>query len=297
MRIGVGLPTTIPGVPASLTLDWARRADAGPFATLATLDRLVYDSLDSLIALAAVAAVTTRIRIATNILVSPLYTPAALAKAAASLDTLSGGRFTLGIAVGARKEDYDAAGVSYSTRGRRLVEQLDSLHDLWEEAQQGPHTERPVGPALLLGGTSDQVFARVARYADGYAHGGGPPRAFARAAARACAAWEDLGRVGAPLLWGQAYFALGEERAEAGRAYLREYYAFTGPYAERIAVGLLTTPQAIVQLVRGYEDAGCDELILYPAVADLAQLDRLAEVIARLVDAETRQTASAGRVS
>jgi alkanesulfonate monooxygenase SsuD/methylene tetrahydromethanopterin reductase-like flavin-dependent oxidoreductase (luciferase family) len=297
MRIGVGLPSTIPGAPASLTLDWARRADAGPFATLATLDRLVYDSLDPLIALAAVAAVTTRIRIATNILVSPLYAPIPLAKAAASLDALSDGRFTLGIAVGARKEDYNAAGVSYSTRGRRLVEQLDSLRDLWEEAQQGPHTERPVGPALLLGGTSDQVYARVARYADGYAHGGGPPRAFARAAARACAAWEDLGRIGAPLLWGQAYFALGEEYAEAGQAYLREYYAFTGPYAERIAAGLLTTPQAIVQFVRGYEDAGCDELILYPAVADLAQLDHLSEVIARLVDAETQQTASAGRVS
>ena len=129
MRIGVGLPSTIPGAPASITLDWARRADAGPFSTLATLDRLVYDSLDSLTALAAVAAVTTRVRIATNILVSPLYAPAALAKTAASLDALSGGRLTLGIAVGARKEDYDAAGVSYATRGRRLVEQLDSLRD------------------------------------------------------------------------------------------------------------------------------------------------------------------------
>lgn len=297
MRIGVGLPSTIPGAPASLTLEWAQRADAGPFSTLATLDRLVYDSLDSLTVLAAVAAVTTRVRIATNILVSPLHAPATLAKSAASLDALSGGRFTLGIAVGARKEDYDAAGVSYATRGRRLVAQLDSLGDLWEEARHGPRTERPAGPQLLLGGTSDQVFARVARYADGYAHGGGPPRAFARAAAKACAAWEDLGRLGAPMLWGQAYFALGEEHAEAGRAYLRDYYAFTGPYAERIAAGLLTTPQAIVQFARGYEDAGCDELILYPAVADLAQLDRLAEVIARLVDAGTRQTTTTGRWS
>src|SRR5262245_22451131 len=295
MRIGVGLPSTIPGAPASLTLDWARRADAGPFSTLATLDRLAYDSLDSLAALASVAAVTTRVRIATNILVSPLYAPAALAKAAASLDALSGGRFTLGIAVGARTEDYDAAGVNYATRVRRLVEQLDSLRDLWEEGRYGPCTEHSAGPQLLLGGASDQVFARVARYANGYAHGGGPPRAFARAAARACAAWEDIGRVGAPLLWGQAYFALGEEHAEPGRAYLRDYYAFTGPYAERIAAGLLTTPQAIVQLARGYEDAGCDELILYPAVADLAQWDRLAEVVARLRDAGIHQPASMGR--
>src|SRR5262249_23678366 len=152
MRIGVGLPSTIPGAPASLSLDWARRADAGPFSTLATLDRLAYDSLDSLTALAAVAAITTRVGIATNILVSPLYAPATLAKAGASLDALSGGRFTLGIAVGARKEDYDAAGVSYTMRGRRLVEQLDSLRDLWEEGRHGPRTEHPEGSQLLLGG-------------------------------------------------------------------------------------------------------------------------------------------------
>ena len=52
-----------------------------------------------------------------------------------------------------------------------------------------------------------------------------------------------------------------------------------------------------MQFVRGYEDAGCDELILYPAIADLAQLDRLAEVVARLGDAETRQATTTGRSS
>ena len=297
MRIGVGLPSTIPGAPASLTLDWARRADAGPFSTLATLDRLVYDSLDSLTTLAAVAAITTRVRIATNILVSPLYAPAALAKAAASLDALSGGRFTLGIAVGARKEDYDAAGVSYASRGRRLVEQLDSLRDLWEEARHGPRTERPAGPQLLLGGTSDQAFARVARYADGYAHGGGPPRAFARAAAKACAAWEDLGRLGAPLLWGQAYFALGEEHAEAGtgvsarllRLHRAVRRAHRGGAADHAA-----GHRAVCPWLRGRRLRRADPL---PAVADLAQLDRLAEVVARLGDAETRQATTTGRSS
>jgi hypothetical protein len=66
---------------------------------------------------------------------------------------------------------------------------------------------------------------------------------------------------------------------DAGAGYLRDYYAFTGPFAERIAAGQLTTPQAIVQFVRGYEEAGCDELLLFPTVADLAQLERLADVI------------------
>jgi hypothetical protein len=58
-----------------------------------------------------------------------------------------------------------------------------------------------------------------------------------------------------------------------------DYYAFTGPFAERIAAGLLITPQAIVQFVRGYAEAGCDHLVLFPAVAQIDQLNRLAEII------------------
>ena len=67
---------------------------------------------------------------------------------------------------------------------------------------------------------------------------------------------------------------------QAGAAYLRDYYAFTGPFAERIAAANLTTPHAIRDFVRGYEDAGCDHLVLFPTVADLTQLDRLADVLA-----------------
>ena len=97
-------------------------------------------------------------------------------------------------------------------------------------------------------------------------------------ASSAQAAWQDLGRPGRPLLWGQGYFALGDE--DNGDAYLRDYYAFTGPFAEKIAAGNLTSPRAIRDLVRGYEEAGCDELILFPTVATAQQLDRLAEVLA-----------------
>ncbi|MGH2819227.1 MAG: LLM class flavin-dependent oxidoreductase, partial [Actinomycetota bacterium] len=57
------------------------------------------------------------------------------------------------------------------------------------------------------------------------------------------------------------------------------YYAFTGPFADRIAEGLLRTPQGIMQFVRGYAEAGCDELVLMPAVADADQLERLADIL------------------
>ena len=292
MRVGVGLPNGIPGTQGQLIIEWARRADQGPFTSLGVVDRLIYDSYEPLTTLAAAAAVTSRVRLATTIVIGPLRNDTLLAKVTASLDALSAGRLVLGLAVGARKEDYDAAGIDYRSRGKRLSEQLATLRSLWEEGAIGPQTARPSGPELLVGGLSDQGFARVARYADGYVHGGGPPRTFARAADKARAAWIDAGRPGKPQLWAQGYFALGEDAIEIGNGYMKDYYAFTGPFAEKIAAGLLTSPQAIAQFIRGYAEAGCDELVLFPAVSDIAQLDRLAAVLKGL----SRYTINPGRL-
>jgi alkanesulfonate monooxygenase SsuD/methylene tetrahydromethanopterin reductase-like flavin-dependent oxidoreductase (luciferase family) len=281
MEVGVGLPATVPGTRGELVLEWARWAEGGPFASLGVLDRVAYDNYDPFVALAAAAAVTTRPRLVTMVVIAPLRGAALLAKEAASLDALSGGRLTLGVALGARHEDYEVSGVEHRDRGRRFDDQLAYLREAWEEGRIGPRPSRPDGPELLVGGSGGQAFARAARYADGYVHGGGPPRAFAGAASRAWAAWTDAGRPGRPRLWGQAYFALGDQaEIDRGAAYLRDYYAFTGPFAERIAAGNLTSPQMVKDLVRGYEEAGCDHLVLLPTVAELAQLERLADVLA-----------------
>lgn len=277
MRVGIGLPSTVPGAAGAAVVEWARRADAGPFATLAVLDRLRYDSLDPFVALAAAAAATTRVGLATMIAIGPLRSPAALAKQAASVAALAPGRLTLGLAVGARRDDYEAAGVDHSTRGAALSAQLAYLRGGAEAAGVGPAARFGLaggGIGLLVGGTSGAALVRMARYGDGHAHGGGPPRAFAGAATRARAAWQDLGRPGAPLLWGQGYVALGDP--ERGRAYLRDYYAFTGPFAERVAAGALTTTREVREFVRGYAAEGCDELVLFPTGADPDEVDRLA---------------------
>jgi len=274
VKVGIGLPNTIPGASGALLVEWARRADAGPFSTAAVLDRLVYDSIEPFAALSAAAAVTSRVGLATNIAIGPLRGTAMLAKQAMSVDALSDGRFTLGLGVGARRDDYEAAGVARRTRGAVLSEQLAFVRGQLDGSGIGPVRSIP----LLVGGTSGAALGRMARYADGYAHGGGPPRAFGSAANRARAAWRDLERPGEPVLWGQGYFAFGDP--DKGADYLRDYYAFTGPFAEKIAAGNLTSPRAVKDFVRGYEAEGCDELILYPTVADLDDLARLAEVLA-----------------
>lgn len=278
MDVGVGLPNGLTGVAGDVVVDWARRADVGPFASLGSVDRLCYGNYEPLVSLAAAAAVTERVRLVTCILIAPLRETASLAKQVASLDALSNGRVTLGVAVGARQDDYDAAEFPKAGRGERLTEQLTELRDHWDSGDIGPSTVTEGGPPILVGGASGSALARMAHHADGFVHGGGPPRAFAKGAEQARAAWDDAGRPDAPQLWGMAYFALGDTGDE-GRDYLLDYYAFTGPFAQRIADGLLTTPLGVRELVEGYADAGCDHLILYPAVAAPDQLDRLADVL------------------
>jgi len=279
VQVGIGLPGTIPGAPAGSIAEWARRADDGPFASVGVLDRVRYDNHDPFTMLAAAAAVTSKVRLVTMVVIGPLRNTAILAKEAASIDAMSGGRLVLGLSIGARHDDYEAAGVDHRRRGERFTEQVVELRSMWEDGVIGPRPARSGGPELLTGGSSGEAFARMARYADGYVHGGGPPRAFANAVSKAVAAWNDQGRPGRPQLAGQGYFALGEEAVSAGADYLRNYYAFTGPFAEKIAAANLTTPQSVIDFIRGYEEAGCDELILFPTVADLEQLDRLAEVL------------------
>ena len=277
MRIGVGLPTTTPGADRDLVLNWARLADQGPFSSLGVIDRVVYDGLEPTAALAAAAAVTEHARLVSMVIIGPLRSAALLAKQAATIDVLSGGRLTLGLGVGARHDDYEVSGIEHRDRGSRLTEQLAVLRDIWEDGTLGPSPVQPGGPDLLIGGAGGPALLRMARLADGYVHGGGPPRSFAAAAARVRAAWTDAGRPGDPQLWAQAFYALGDP--DSGSSYLRSYYAFTGAFAERIAAGNLISAAALRDYVRGYEEAGCDELVLLPTVSDPAELDRLADAL------------------
>jgi alkanesulfonate monooxygenase SsuD/methylene tetrahydromethanopterin reductase-like flavin-dependent oxidoreductase (luciferase family) len=281
MRVGIGLPTTTPGAAGDLLLEWARRADAGPFTGLGTLDRVVYRAFDPFAALSAAAAVTERIELVTMIVIAPIRSAVLLAKQAASVHALSGGRLTLGMATGARPDDYTATGVDGRGRGRRFDDHLEAIRVAWEDERITPARPDAGPPRILVGGGTGPAFARMARMADGYVHGGGPPRAFASAASKALAAWVDLARPGGPLLYGQAYFVLGSAGdVDAGAGYLRDYYAFTGPFAEKVAAANLTTPAAIRDFIRGYQEAGCDHLVLLPTVSHLDQLDRLADVLA-----------------
>src|SRR5262245_26916581 len=126
MKIGIGLPATIPGTTGEQIVEWARAAESHGFSSLGVVDRLVYGNLEPLVTLSAAATVTERITLMTSVLVVPMRANAALlAKQAASINRLSGGRLRLGMAVGGYEDDYAASGVPFAGRGRRFDEMLD----------------------------------------------------------------------------------------------------------------------------------------------------------------------------
>jgi alkanesulfonate monooxygenase SsuD/methylene tetrahydromethanopterin reductase-like flavin-dependent oxidoreductase (luciferase family) len=284
MDIGIGLPSTIAGIPGRLIPEWAAAAERAGFSTLGTIDRVVYGNFEPLTTLAAAAAVTERIGLTTAILLAPYRgNGALLAKQLATVDNLAGGRLTVGIAVGGREDDYASTGVPFQERGRRFDGQLAEMRAVWAGEPRGfagpigPPPPRAGGPPLLIGGTAPAAFRRMAGYGAGWIAGGGGPEAFAGGVEQVRRAWRDAGRDGEPRTAALAYASLGDDAEAHARRYLGDYYAFAGDYAEQIAAGALTTPAAVAGAVTAFGDAGCDELILFPCNPDIAQVDQIAE--------------------
>lgn len=277
MDIAIGLPNAVPGTTGAQLVEWARRAEARGFSSLGTIDRIAYENYEPLTALAAAAAVTERIGLCTSVLLGPLRPNATeLAKQALSVHALSGGRFTFGIGLGGRDDDYEVSGIETRGRGRQLDAMLERIEEVWSGGQVGPSIKG--APGLVVGGHADASFTRAARFSDGWIAAGTGPEQFAEGAAKTRAAWSDAGREGEPRTMALAYFALGERGEEDASTYLTDYYAWLGEdIANFIVAGAAKDAEAVRQQVAAYEAAGCDELILFPSSADAVQVDLLAE--------------------
>lgn len=282
MRIGVGLPNTVPGTPGRRLVDWAREAEGQGFSSLATIGRLVFPTYDEIQALTAAAAATDRIGLFTNVLIGPVYDRALLAKQAAGLDQVSAGRFVLGLAAGWRDEDFRVAGREYRNRGRRLDDDVEFMKRAWRgEIVEGATKRLTPTPTngesvpLAFGGTAPACFERSARHGIGWTAGGAAPTEVEGLFRSARDSWTAAGREGAPRLWALTYYVLGEGGRETAAEYLTDYYGDWGP---GMAQGIPADPAGVRGAADAFAAAGADELIFVPVSSDMAQLDQLAEV-------------------
>ena len=199
------------------------------------------------------AGATKRIRLMTSVVIGPTRETTLLARQAATIDVLSGGRLTLGLGIGVRDNDYIATGFDFHRRGRRAEEQLPTLRRLWageslsdKVGAIGPTSPRAGGPEMLIGGYVPAIVERIAKWGDGYmAPGGGEPEAMVKMWQQILQAWKDNGRSGQPRWVGATYFALGPKAVDHATAYINANYGYNPDLAARRLRTLPASKEAV----------------------------------------------------
>jgi probable F420-dependent oxidoreductase len=311
MRFGLSLPHYGFSFPTGQiafadAADWARRAEALGFDSVWVSDHFFYSfarygadpspiaSLEPLATLAGIAAVTDRVRLGTLVLCAAFRHPALLAKAATSIDLVSGGRLDLGLGAGWMAEEFEAFGYRFGSPGERfamLEETVEVLKELFggepvthdgesvtlHEAVLAPAPDRP--PPVWLGGKGGPRLLRLAaRMADGWNMVWRiSPEAYALKVSDVRAACEAEDRD--PATFGLSiglYSLMGEDEAAAQAAFERGRAAAPGDamsaddYGSWLANTLSGTPAQVLERVAAFESLGVQEIIVAPWVLPFA---------------------------
>ena len=297
MKLGLLLPTSTPDSSGKAILDFARIADQGGLDSVWVIDRLLFPLVESLSSLAAAAAVTSNVKLGTNVLISPNREPALLASQAASIDVLSGGRMLLGVGVGSRADDYELAGRDFKTRGRRMETDVTTMRRIWAGESVlvgygsiGPRPAQGTIP-VLFGGSSDPAIARGARIGEGHMC---IPRGLDRQVEQFQKfrdAWTAAGRQGKPVIYGGGYYCV-DSSAERARerllAYQQHYYGdrqrASGMPPTGAEFDLVGPPEAIAEALLAYDQLDAEALVLLPISADPYQAEVIAGPVQEIIN-------------
>jgi alkanesulfonate monooxygenase SsuD/methylene tetrahydromethanopterin reductase-like flavin-dependent oxidoreductase (luciferase family) len=275
----------LPNVDRSTVLDWCRTIESAGYDTIGFGERIAYPNLEMFSVLSAAAAVTERVRIMSTIVVLPMHSEVWVAKQSATLDVLSGGRYTLGVGVGGRDEDYKALGRPFTRRFDRMDAQIARIREVWNgEGGIGPTPVQPHIP-ILTGALGPKSIQRSARWADGIAGFEMCPTADALRASvdNITRAWDAAGRDVAPTLMTSFWFALGGDAREQLRSYARRYLAVFGDeLAEALAAACTVAgPEALLAAINACEEAGFDEIQLVPTTSSVGVIEEVTDLLGR----------------
>ena len=246
----------------------------------------IYDRLegrpyyDALTTLTWIGALTERVRLGTTVLVLPYLNPLTLAKSAATLDAMSGGRVTLGVGVGMLREESDALGCDFSTRGAYSDESIRVMRELWsaEDAsfsgrffnfgpvKFAPKPVQPGGIPILIGGMSRAAMRRCARLGDGWHPNGG-----------------TIESVGA------AYESIKRDAERRGRdpdavsLVVRCELDVRDAKAGDPNAPMVGTPDELARSVEGFRRIGASEMVLGISGADVERIRRIQAAFAERV--------------
>ena len=238
--------------------------------------------------LSFLAATTSKVMLGTSVLVLPYHNPVELAKYAATLDQISGGRVILGVGVGAMTEEFDALGISMRDRGSLTNECIDIMKELWSSHLPKYQSKRwdfsdlyfspkPVQPSIpvWVGGSSPGAIRRTARRGDGWHPTGVSAEGYAITKQEIIEAATAAGRDASKMTWSTRVEVEVHGRPSSERAASRN----TLPGDD---------PAKMVADIKAYQGAGVDHIVLALNSGDVPALKRLMERIAAEVMPEFR---------
>jgi alkanesulfonate monooxygenase len=304
IRFGLALQNYVaPGESISprVLVDHANKAEELGYFSIWVWDHIllgsksVFPVYDSLTMLTAVAATTKRVRLGTGILVLSIRNPVVLSKQVATLDNLSEGRVTLGVAAGWYEREFQACGYPFDSRGRTLQTNVQVMKRLWTEnnvsGTYGQYTFRNVTmepkpvqkphPPLWMGGYVDTVLRRVGKLSDGWISYFYTPESFGRSWRQVLESVKAAGR--ATNTFGNCDMIpirMGTSSTDAKRV-ANEYitkHCDLPAWSEATPNSAITgTPKDCAERIERFSEAGVQELVLVPAVANLDEIDEQVE--------------------
>jgi len=243
-------------------------------------------ALEALSALGVAAAATRHVAVGTCVLQLPLRHAPSVAKEAAALAHLSGGRLVLGVGVGTHRGEYAAAGVPFDNRGRRLDEGIDALRRAWAVAPGERYAQLPAADPVpvWVGGSSEAALRRAARRGDGWIPLFVAPDEYAAALGRLAKEAERAGRDPATVARAAVVFASvgGPDAKARGLSWMASLYGLPGrSFARHLVAG---TARAGAAALARFSEAGAQHVAVFVTSDDpLVQFEDLAGEFAGLV--------------
>ena len=302
-KIGLLVPGCFAGTPPSMQdfTQFFRRADELGFDSLWVIDRIFHDIniLEPMTLLTCAAAVTNRIRLGTSVLLFLFRNPVQLAKTAATLDHLSGGRLTLGISLGGRDFEFCPMGIDRERRVSRFRESLALMRKLWAEDNVTHHGRfyamdnvtvlpKPVqkpGIPIWFGGSAEGALKRSAELADGWVGGGiGDNDAYRQTWQKVKDYAQAAGKDPESLDSGRlAYVYVDQDREKCRQALVEFTHAYYGPQYDVDNNCVFGPAEECAAKIQGFIDAGAKTMILGPTWPDVDQIERIAREVVPLL--------------
>ncbi|MFI5339781.1 MAG: TIGR03619 family F420-dependent LLM class oxidoreductase [Candidatus Methylomirabilales bacterium] len=287
MKLGICIPHYGRLIEVNRILEVVRRAEERGLDSVWVTDHVIVPRdleiiyrdhmLDPLAVLPWLAGVTQRIALGTSVVILPYRSPIPVAKLLASVDVLSGGRLIVGTAIGWMEGEFAALGIPIKERASRADEALELFRALWTQEYPEVQTKRyrlagvkaspmPLQkprPPILVGGSSEGAFRRVARLGDGWHASSTDPEAFRRGTEAVLRFWQEAGRQGTPIWTLRVPLLIeGVHRAAVDMSLLRGRYVIEGSVAK------------VIETLHGFRSLGCGHVALdvsyttFPAILD-----------------------------